>query len=94
MLCLGRKVIGVGCMSVITGMEVDVEGTDEEVDGEGVDVEGTGAGEEGMGVMVTSGRDMSLALRIMRLNDALVPPLSKITSWDLRKHPEGRCTRQ
>jgi len=78
-----------GCTSVITGMEVDMDGTDVEVDGEGVEAEGAGAGEEGVGVMVTSGRDMSLALRIICLNDVLVPPLSKITSQDSRKCPEG-----
>ena len=94
MLCLGCEVADVGCMSVIMGMEVDVDGTDVEVDGEGVEAEGAGVGEEGVGVMVTSSRDVSLASRIMRSNDMLVPPLSKITSWDLRKHPEGQCMRR
>ena len=77
--------MGVGCTLVEVGMGVVMDGSDVEVDREGV---GTGA-EEGVGARVISGRDMSLALRIMCLYDVLVPPLLKIMSWDLRKCPEG-----
>ena len=89
MVCLGHEATGVGCTLVEVGMGVVMDGSDVEVDREGV---GTGA-EGGVGARVISGRDVSLASRIMRSYDVLVPPLLKIMSWDLRKHPEGRCTR-
>jgi len=89
MVCLGREAMGMGCTLVEAGMGVVVDGSDVEVDGEGV---GTGV-EEGVGARVISSRDVSLALRMMHSYDVLVPPLSKITSRDSRKCPEGQCTR-
>ena len=90
MVHLGHKVTGVGCTLVEAGTGVVMDGSDVEVDREGV---GTGA-EEGVGARAISGRDVSLASRIMCSYDVLVPPSSKITSQDLRKCPDGQCTRR
>ena len=85
-----------GCTLVITGTEVDVDGTDVEVDGEGMEMEGLGVGtgvDDSVGVVVTRGAAVSLASRITRSYDMLVPPLSKITSWESMKRFDGRYMR-
>ena len=97
MLRLGREATGVGCTLVIMGTEVDVDGTDVEADGEGVEMEGSGVGtgvDDSVGVVVMRGAAVSLASRITRSYDVLVPPSSKITSRVLRaKDPKVRRAR-